>query len=176
VRIGRRLGVDVGTVRIGVAVSDPDGMVAVPLETVTRGSGDLARLGALVREHDAVELVVGLPVSLAGTEGPSAAAVRAFTDGLAASVPVPVRLVDERLSTAGAHRALQQAGLDSRRRRAVVDESAAVMILQTALDAERSTGSPAGVEVAAQPATVRSTTVRPTTVRPKTGTPSQGGA
>ena len=105
--------------------------------------------------HDAVEVVVGLPVSLDGTEGPSAAAVRSFVDGLAARLAerpgIPVRLVDERLSTAGAHRALQAAGVDGRRRRAVVDESAAAMILQTALDTERSTGSPAGAEVVVSP-------------------------
>ena len=165
-RTGRRLGVDVGTVRIGVAVSDRDGLLAVPLETVARGNGDVARLVALVDANDAVEVVVGLPVLLSGGEGRSADSVRVFAGELAAATDVPVRLVDERLSTAGAHRALQDAGLDSRRRRAVVDESAAVMILQTALDTERSTGSPAGVEVAAT-----STAAAPVTARP-----SQGGA
>ncbi len=150
-RSGRRLGVDVGTVRIGVSVSDPEAMVAVPVQTVPRGTGDLARLAALAAEHDAVEIVVGLPVTLAGGEGPAAASVRSFADRLAAAVAVPVRLVDERMTTAGAHQALQAAGMSSRRRRAVVDESAAVMILQTALDAERSTGSPAGVEVPVRP-------------------------
>ncbi|MFI5099651.1 MAG: Holliday junction resolvase RuvX [Actinomycetes bacterium] len=165
-RTGRRLGVDVGTVRIGVAVSDRDGLLAVPLETVARGAGDVARLVALVDGNDAVEVVVGLPVLLSGAEGRSADWVRVFAGELAAALHVPVRLVDERLSTAGAHRALQDAGLDSRRRRAVVDESAAVMILQTALDTERSTGSPAGVEVAGAPATAAPVTARP----------SQGGA
>jgi putative holliday junction resolvase len=151
VRAGRRVGVDVGTVRIGTALSDPDGLLAVPLETVQRGPGDVDRIAELVAENAAVEVVVGLPVSLDGTEGPSAAAVRSFVDGLATRLSVApgvgVRLVDERLSTAGAHRALQAAGVGGRRRRAVVDESAAAMILQTALDSERSTGSPAGVEV-----------------------------
>jgi putative holliday junction resolvase len=154
VRTGRRVGVDVGTVRIGTALSDPEGLLAVPLETVPRGTGDVDRIVELVAAHDAVEVVVGLPVSLDGTEGPSAAAVRAFVDGLAARLAdqgVPVRLVDERLSTAGAHRALQAAGVGGRRRRAVVDESAAAMILQTALDTERSTGSPAGAEVVVSP-------------------------
>ncbi len=165
-RTGRRLGVDVGTVRIGVAVSDRDGLLAVPLETVARGNGDVARLVALVDANDAVEVVVGLPVLLSGGEGRSADSVRVFAGELAAAAHVPVRLVDERLSTAGAHRALQDAGLDSRRRRAVVDESAAVMILQTALDTERSTGSPAGVEV----------DETATTAAPVTARPSQGGA
>ena len=146
-RRGRRLGVDVGTVRIGVAVSDPDGRLAVAVETVPRGTGDLARLRALAVEHEVMEVLVGLPVTLAGGEGPAAGSVRAFAGRLAAHVGVPVRLVDERLSTAGAHRALQEAGVSGRRRRGVVDQSAAVMILQTALDAERSTGSPPGVPV-----------------------------
>src|SRR5205823_6725659 len=83
VRVGRRVGVDVGTVRIGTALSDPDGLLAVPLETVPRGPGDVARIVELVAANAAVEVVVGLPVSLDGTEGPSAAAVRSFADGLA---------------------------------------------------------------------------------------------
>ncbi len=146
-RPGRRLGVDVGSVRIGVAVSDHEGRLAVPVETVPRGTGDLGRLAALVAEHEIVEVVVGLPVTLAGTEGAAAASVRAFALGLAGALSVPVRMVDERLSTAGAHRALQEAGVGGRRRRVVVDQSAAVMILQTALDAERSTGRAPGVPV-----------------------------
>jgi putative Holliday junction resolvase len=146
-RTGRRLGVDVGTVRIGVAVSDPDGTVALPVETLRRGGGELRRLAELATEHDAVELVVGLPVSLDGREGRAAVTVREFAGRLAAAVPVQVRLVDERLTTTVAHQALRAGGLDSRRRRSVVDASAAAMILQTALDAERSTGRAAGVPV-----------------------------
>jgi putative holliday junction resolvase len=157
VRAGRRLGVDVGTVRIGVAASDDGGSVAVPLETVPRGPGDVDRIAALVAENGTVEVVVGLPVTLAGGEGSAAASVRAFAELLAARLTVPVRLVDERLSTASAHRALQSAGMGGRRRRAVVDESAAAMILQTALDTERSTGRPAGVEVTAASSTEQAT-------------------
>src|SRR5699024_1464164 len=94
VRPGRRLGVDVGTVRIGVAASDPAGMLATPLETVRRGRGDLNRIGDLVVEHDVVEVVVGLPVALDGTDGPAAEQVRGFAEALADRVdPVPVRLV-----------------------------------------------------------------------------------
>ncbi len=144
---GRRLGVDVGSVRIGTAVSDRDGLLAVPLETVPRGDGDLRRLAELVTGNDVVEVVVGLPVSLDGTDGPAARSVRDFAAALAAAVAAPVRLVDERLSTAGAHRALQAAGVEGRRRRTVVDEAAAAMILQTALDTARATGRPAGVAV-----------------------------
>jgi putative holliday junction resolvase len=151
VRDGRRLGVDVGSVRVGVAVSDPEGVLAVPLDTVRRGPGDLDRLADLAAEHEVLEVVVGLPVSLSGHEGKAAAGARAFADQLASRVGVPVRLVDERLSTVDAHRALREAGVDGKRRRGVVDRSAAVIILQSALDAERSTGRPPGVVVGVDP-------------------------
>ena len=110
-RRGVRLGVDVGDVRIGVARCDPSGMIATPLETVPRGRGDLDRLGALVDEEEAVEVVVGLPRSLSGGEGPSAARVREFAARLAeALAPVPVRLCDERLSTVSAEAVLRERG------------------------------------------------------------------
>ena len=158
-RRGVRLGVDVGDVRIGVAACDPSGMIATPVETVARGAGDLARLRALVVEHDAVEVVVGLPRSLSGGEGPAAAKVRDFVRGLATALdPWPVehlepadeprvRLVDERLSTVSAEAVLREQGRKGKRRRAVVDQAAAVVILQNALDTERSTGRPPGEPV-----------------------------
>jgi putative Holliday junction resolvase len=143
-----RLGVDVGEVRIGVARSDPSGLVATPVETVPRGAGDLARLRALVAEEEAVELVVGLPRSLSGREGPAAAKVRQFAVRLAGAVlPVPVRLCDERLSTVSAEAVLRERGRTGRKRRAVVDQAAAVVILQNALDTERGTGRPPGEPV-----------------------------
>ncbi len=150
-RRGVRLGVDVGDVRIGVARSDPDGLLATPVETVTRGRGDLARLRQLAREHAAVEAVVGLPRSLSGQEGPAAAKARSFADELAGVLHrdgIPVRLCDERLSTVSAEAALRGQGRKGARRRAVVDQVAAVVILQNALDTERSTGRPAGEPVA----------------------------
>lgn len=147
-RRGVRLGVDVGTVRVGVAVSDPGGLLATPVETVARdaaGGRDLARIAALVRERDALEVVVGLPRSLSGREGPAAAAARAYAQELAARVtPVPVRLVDERLTTVTAQRGLRERGISARKGRAVVDQLAAVVLLQNALDTERATGSPPG--------------------------------
>jgi putative Holliday junction resolvase len=140
-RRGVRLGVDVGDVRIGVARSDPSGLIATPVETVARGTGDLTRLLALATEEDAVELVVGLPRSLSGGEGPAAAKVREFARRLAAHVaPLPVRLCDERLSTVTAEAMLRGQGRKGHRRRAVVDQAAAVVILQNALDTERGTG------------------------------------
>jgi putative holliday junction resolvase len=149
VRQGTRLGVDVGTVRIGVARSDPGGLLASPLHTVRRGPGDLAELARLTAENEAIEVVVGLAIGLAGQEGKSAADGRSFASALAVQVaPVPVRLVDERFTTVLAHAALQQGGARSRARRQVVDKTAAALLLQGALDAERSTGEPAGQLVA----------------------------
>jgi putative Holliday junction resolvase len=145
VRRGVRLGVDVGDVRIGVARSDPSGLIATPLETVPRGQGDLARLRALAVEEDALEVVVGLPRSLSGGEGPAAAKVRAFAWRLAGAVrPLPVRLCDERLSTVSAEAVLREQGRKGQRRRAVVDQAAAVVILQNALETERGTGAAPG--------------------------------
>jgi putative holliday junction resolvase len=144
-RRGVRLGVDVGEARIGVARCDPSGMIATPVETVGRGAGDLARLRSIADEEDAVELVVGLPRSMSGGEGPSAAKVRRFADRLAAAVaPRPVRLFDERLSTVTAESVLRGQGKKGPKRRAVVDQAAAVVILQSALDTERSTGAAPG--------------------------------
>lgn len=141
VRLGVRLGLDPGEARIGVSRSDPSGFLATPVETVARGAGDLARIRALVAEENAVEIVVGLPRSLSGGEGPSAGRVREFARGLAREVaPLPVRLCDERLSTVSAESMLRERGRSGSRRRAVVDQAAAVVILQQALDTERATG------------------------------------
>lgn len=144
-RRGRRLGVDVGDVRIGVAVCDPDGLVATPLETVAAGPDAIGRLAALATEVDALELVVGLPVSLSGREGPAAAKVRVFARALADTVaPTVVRLFDERMSTMTADSLLREGGRSGRSRRSVIDQAAATVILQTALDTERTRGSAPG--------------------------------
>ncbi|HET7326915.1 MAG TPA: Holliday junction resolvase RuvX [Nocardioidaceae bacterium] len=151
-RAGVRLGVDVGDARIGVAASDPSGLIAVPVETVRSGAGDLSRLAALAGEHSAVEVVVGLPRSLSGREGPAATKVREVAGRIARRVaPVPVRLVDERMTTVTAEQVLRDRGKKGAKRRAVVDQAAAVVILQHALDSERATGSAPGeiVELAA---------------------------
>jgi putative Holliday junction resolvase len=146
-----RLGVDPGDARIGVASSDPSGFLATPVETVRRGKGDVRRLAQLVDELEVVEVVVGLPRSLSGAEGPAAEKVREFAARVARRVaPVPVRLCDERLTTVSAESILRDQGRRGARRRAVVDQAAAVLILQTALDTERSSGQAPGeiVEVA----------------------------
>lgn len=144
-RHGVRLGIDPGDARIGVARSDPTGFLATPLETVRRGKGDLARLSRLVREEEAVEVVVGLPRSLSGGEGPAAAKVREFAARLASRIaPVEVRLHDERLTTLSAEAMLRDRGKKGAERRALVDQAAAVLILQHALDSERASGRPPG--------------------------------
>jgi putative holliday junction resolvase len=153
-RHGVRLGIDPGDARIGVARSDPTGFLATPLETVRRGRGDLARLARLAREAEAVEIVVGLPRSLSGREGPAAVKTRDFADRLAARMAtVPVRLQDERLTTVSAEAMLRDRGKKGAERRAVVDQAAAVLILQHALDTERATGRPPGELVRGETAT-----------------------
>jgi putative pre-16S rRNA nuclease len=137
---GPRLGVDVGTVRVGVALSDPGGMLATPLVTLRRDErdrSDLRRLVELVAEYEVVEVVVGLPRTLAGQEGPAALAARRYGDELAPLLDVPVCFTDERMSTVVATRALRERGVRGRKQRAVVDQAAAVAILQGWLDARR---------------------------------------
>lgn len=173
-RPGVRIGVDVGSVRVGVARCDPAGVLATPVCTLTRsgeppgrrprgereappggagvpgagpapGDPDIRELAGIVRDAGAIEVVVGLPTTLAGEEGTAAQRARQYAHLLAQCVaPVPVRLVDERLSTVDAHRALRESGVAARRARPVVDQVAAVIILQSALDAERSSGRPPG--------------------------------
>ncbi|AZI59433.1 Holliday junction resolvase RuvX [Nakamurella antarctica] len=136
--VGVRLGVDVGTVRVGVAISDPHSILATPLQTLARDakSGkDQLLLVELIAEHRVVEVVVGLPRSLSGREGPAAEAARAYGSALGKRIaPIPVRYVDERLTSVTAERMLRESGVKSRSRRAVVDQVAAVQILQTYLD------------------------------------------
>lgn len=132
------LAVDVGTVRIGVAASDPGQVLASPVLTLRRGAGDLAALVELVRERSAVRVVVGLPRTLAGRDGPAVAMVRSYVAELTPLItPVPVDLVDERLTTVVGERALVSAGVRSRARRGVVDQAAAVALLQGVLDSRR---------------------------------------
>jgi putative Holliday junction resolvase len=139
-----RVGVDVGSVRVGVAACDPDGLIATPVETLRRGQGDLEALARLVSEREAVEVVVGLPTTLAGRHGSAAQAAQEYAEAVAARVGVPVRLVDERLSTVGAARDLRSSGVGSRKGRSVIDQAAAVIILQGALDTERMSGTAPG--------------------------------
>ncbi len=165
-RPGVRLGIDVGTVRIGLAASDPHGMLATPIRTVPRGGADSGGVetggvetggvetGEDVRQildesavRSAVEIIVGLPLALSGKDSASTQDARDFAARLAEASDIPVRMVDERLSTVSATRALRASGRNSKRSRSVIDQVAAVIILQHALDAERSRGTPPGAVV-----------------------------
>ncbi|GAB2610415.1 Holliday junction resolvase RuvX [Kribbella endophytica] len=160
-RRGVRVALDIGDARIGVASSDPHGILATPVETVRRGPGDLDRIVTLVHDLEAFEVVVGLPRSLNGGEGPAAVKIRETTellrqklvagqdnpnatDGVEQVRTTSVRMVDERFTTVTAERMLRERGKKGAKRRAVVDQAAAVVILQHALDFERETGNPPG--------------------------------
>jgi putative Holliday junction resolvase len=139
---GRRLGIDVGSVRIGVAVSDPDGILATPVETVRRDRTDrhLRRLAQLAADLEAVEVIVGLPRTLSDRTGPSAEDAISLAEHLARRVaPTPVRMADERLTTVTAQRSLREAGVRARGQKAMIDQAAAVGILQSWLDQRRTT-------------------------------------
>lgn len=147
-RTGVRIGVDVGSVRIGVARSDATGTLAVPVTTVPRGPGDVAKITELVQEYDALEILVGLPLGLKGKDGKAANIAREFARELAVSVsPKLVKLVDERLTTVQAQQGLTQAGRSTRQSRSVVDQAAAVIIVQHVLDAEQTNGVELGTTV-----------------------------
>jgi len=155
-RPGIRLAIDVGSVRIGVAGCDPGGVLSTPLATVRRGEGDLAEIARLCAEREVIEVIVGLPTSLSGQAGRAAADARAFATQLADRIaPVEVRLVDERFTTTLAHSALRAGGRDSKQRRFTVDKAAAALLLQSALDSERLTGSPPGELVGAERGGIR---------------------
>jgi putative Holliday junction resolvase len=160
-RRGVRLAVDWGKARIGVAACDPSAVLAYPVTTVAAGEHELATLAALVAEHEPIEVIVGLPRRLAGDEGPAAAYVRERADALTAALverglDVPVRLVDERLSTKTASRRLHESGRNTRQQRSVIDAAAAVAILETALAAEDARSTPPGDVVSAPPTRDRS--------------------
>ncbi len=143
-RSGTRIGVDVGRARVGVARSDRDGLLATPIETLKRDSHTLPSLQVLIAELEPLEVVVGLPLSLSGADTASTTDAREFARTLAELAGVPVRLVDERLSTVSAQRALHDAGRRAKGSRPVIDQVAAVIILQNALDSERMAAQPPG--------------------------------
>jgi putative Holliday junction resolvase len=134
---GVRLGVDVGSVRIGVAASDPEGIMAFPVETVPTGEGDAARVAQIASDREAKTVFVGLPKTLKGADGASAAMAEEFARRLAELTSADVRLIDERFSTTTASRALAGAGRSAKKQRQVIDQAAAVVILESALDVDR---------------------------------------
>ena len=149
IRRGVRLALDWGDARIGVAACDRDGTLAYPVATVAAGPTELTEIGRLVGEYEPIELLVGFPRSLHGGEGPAALKARGRAAGLAAAVGVPVRLVDERLSTVTAAQRLRASGKRARQQRALIDAAAAVAILEQALAVEGSRSSPPGELVSA---------------------------
>lgn len=147
-RRGIRIGIDVGKVRVGVARSDTDGLLATPVGTFQRESDSLdSVLNAIVAEVstlEPLEFVIGLPLSLSGAETASTADALDFARALQARVDGEVLLIDERLTTVSAHSALRNAGKKTKQTKQIVDQVAAVMILQHALDTERSSNRQAG--------------------------------
>jgi putative holliday junction resolvase len=143
-RPGVRIACDVGSVRIGVARSDALGMLAVPLDAVPAGPDALVAVCAVVDEWEATEIYVGLPLHMNGQEGAASASAREWALALAERTAVPVRLIDERLSTVQAQRALHAGGRSTRQSRSVIDSASAVMVLQSVLDAEQRSGSAPG--------------------------------
>ena len=149
-RRGVRIGVDVGTVRVGVSRCDPDGILTMPVETLLRASdsADLRRLEGIVRAHDALEVIVGLPRHLRGGEGVSAKGARKYARRLKTLIPrVRVALVDERLSSNQAHARLRASGVPEHEHRSVIDQVAAQIILEQALELERMSGRAPGEEI-----------------------------
>lgn len=147
-RTGVRLALDIGSVRIGVARSDGTGTLAVPECTLDARREWVPQLQHLVEEWEPLEMVIGLPVSLDGQERAAAATVRAVVAQIGALLPaVPLRLVDERHTTTIAHTLMQESGVSARKGRRVVDQAAAVIMLQQALDTERATGEAPGTLV-----------------------------
>jgi putative Holliday junction resolvase len=140
-RFGRRLGLDYGSVRVGVAISDPSGVLATPYETL-RLEVAITELARIVEDEEIIEIVLGLPKHLNGLEGASAGLARAFAEDLRIC-GVPIRFVDERSSTVSAAAHLRQSGRNAKTSKSIIDQATAVIILQSALDAEMS-GRPPG--------------------------------
>lgn len=177
---GVKLGVDVGLVRVGLASCDNGGVLATPISTLKRDPKKNSDVSVIVREaaeRGAVEIFVGLPRTLRGTESASAAMARDYAALLAQRLSevlpqVPVRLIDERLSTVSAHRSLHEAGISSRKHRKLVDQVAAVGILQHAIDSQRSLQTEVGTAVSAMPAGPPKTTNHPAPQLGETTRPS----
>jgi putative Holliday junction resolvase len=147
VRTGIRLACDVGKARIGIARSDPRGVLAVPLDAIKAGEDSHVRVRDLAVEYEVIEIIVGLPISMSGELGPAAEYTTAWVSLLAAISDIPIRLHDERLTTVQAQRGLHEAGRTTKSSRSIIDSASAVVLLQTCLDSERSTGVPVGTEV-----------------------------
>lgn len=150
VRKGVRIGVDVGTVRVGVARTDPEGILTIPVRTLRRADDgtEIKEIIELVKEFSAIEVIVGLPRHLRGAEGISAKGARRYARRIKAYMPdVRVAMVDERLSSTQAHARLRESGVSERDHRHVIDQVAAQIILEQALDMERMASRPPGTQI-----------------------------
>lgn len=151
---GVRFGVDVGSVRIGVAKCDPDGMLATPLETIAAGETAIPKIIDLINEHAPIAVYVGNPLSLNGQVTQSTIGASEFALALVSAIAghpeieeIEVRLIDERLSTVSAQRGLHEVGRTQKTSREVIDQAAAIIILEHALESEKRQGDFAGIEV-----------------------------
>jgi putative Holliday junction resolvase len=147
---GVRIALDVGTVRIGVAKCDPEGLLATPLVTVAAGADAVAEIAGLIAEHNAICVYIGKPISLAGKDTASTLSAIDFASDLVTQLgelSVSVRLIDERLSTVSAQRGMHEAGRNTKQSRDAIDQAAAVVILEHALASERNAGVLVGEEV-----------------------------
>ncbi len=131
---GVRLACDVGTVRIGIAKSDFHGILATPLDAVPAGENSFAQVKSVIEDHDVIEIIIGLPLMMNGTEGPSAKMARDWATQLEAQISIPIRMVDERLTTVQAQRGLHAAGRTVKNSRTAIDSASAVVLLQSVLD------------------------------------------
>jgi len=151
VRSGRRLAVDVGKVRVGLAISDFHGILASPLQNVARQADDsetIRLILAATEDQDLLEVYVGLPVSMSGNATASTDDAVLIANLLNSAIEVPVRMIDERLTTVSASAALRSSGKNSKDGRKVIDQIAATMILEQALAIEKNTGREPGIELA----------------------------
>jgi putative Holliday junction resolvase len=149
-RIGRRLAVDVGRVRLGIALCDQEGILASPLDAVTRSaelSETISSLANLVDTHGVIEVYVGDPLSLSGKETDSTSDARSVAAELSQSISIPVRLIDERLTTVTAATKLRASGISAKDSKSIIDSASAVEILESALSFEKRSGVAPGVLV-----------------------------
>jgi putative Holliday junction resolvase len=148
VRSGRRLAVDVGKVRVGLAISDFHGILASPLQNIARQADDAETVKLLlsaIADHDIIEIYCGLPVSMSGTATASTDDAIALATNLSEATEIEVRMIDERLTTVSASAALRSSGKNSKDGRKVIDQIAATMILEQALSIERNSDRAPGV-------------------------------
>ena len=149
-RIGRRLAVDVGRVRLGIALCDQEGILASPLDAVTRSSDlseTISLLANLVDTHGVIEVYVGDPLSLSGRQTDSTSDARSLAADLSQSISIPVRLIDERLTTVTAATKLRASGISAKDSKSIIDSASAVEILESALSFEKNSGVAPGVLV-----------------------------